>query len=131
MEMDNPYFWNEFELKQPPLVTLQVEDTGFGKWQPLARVQDHYCTDYPLTNSQKCVRGHQQVPATVVRTGGQGFRGDGGVDWTINGAPEELLPKYAGIPGCLQIECRAVPAAPFGFGQRSDTVPRRSTGCVR
>nr|XP_016934965.1 uncharacterized protein LOC108013560 isoform X1 [Drosophila suzukii] len=31
MEMDNPYFWNEFELKQPPLVTLQVEDTGFAK----------------------------------------------------------------------------------------------------
>ncbi|XP_016966709.2 uncharacterized protein LOC108035551 [Drosophila biarmipes] len=31
MEMENPYFWNEFELKQPPLMTLQVEDTGFAK----------------------------------------------------------------------------------------------------
>ncbi|KAH8361525.1 hypothetical protein KR084_007169 [Drosophila pseudotakahashii] len=29
--MENPYFWNDFELKQPPLVTLQVEDTGFAK----------------------------------------------------------------------------------------------------
>nr|XP_017008092.2 uncharacterized protein LOC108064862 [Drosophila takahashii] len=31
MAMENPYFWNDFELKQPPLVTLQVEDTGFAK----------------------------------------------------------------------------------------------------
>ncbi|XP_017040496.1 uncharacterized protein LOC108087576 [Drosophila ficusphila] len=31
MATDNLYFWNEFELKQPPLVTLQVEDTGFAK----------------------------------------------------------------------------------------------------
>ncbi|KAH8343325.1 hypothetical protein KR059_008317 [Drosophila kikkawai] len=28
---ENPCFWNEFELKKPPLVTLQVEDTGFAK----------------------------------------------------------------------------------------------------
>ncbi|KAH8375531.1 uncharacterized protein LOC110190518 [Drosophila serrata] len=27
----NPCFWNEFELKKPPLVTLQVENTGFAK----------------------------------------------------------------------------------------------------
>ncbi|XP_016977315.1 uncharacterized protein LOC108043229 [Drosophila rhopaloa] len=31
MAIENPCFWNEFELKQPPLVTLQVEDTGFAK----------------------------------------------------------------------------------------------------
>ncbi|XP_017133983.1 uncharacterized protein LOC108150360 [Drosophila elegans] len=31
MANESPYFWNEFELKQPPLVTLQVEDTGFAK----------------------------------------------------------------------------------------------------
>ncbi|XP_017081231.1 uncharacterized protein LOC108114663 [Drosophila eugracilis] len=31
MEKENTYFWNEFELKQPPLVTLQIEDTGFAK----------------------------------------------------------------------------------------------------
>ncbi|EDV51244.1 uncharacterized protein LOC6543968 isoform X1 [Drosophila erecta] len=29
--MENTYFWNEFQLKQPPLVTLQVKDTGFAK----------------------------------------------------------------------------------------------------
>ncbi|KAH8242414.1 hypothetical protein KR032_005862 [Drosophila birchii] len=28
---ENPCFWNEFELKKPPLVTLQVEDIGFAK----------------------------------------------------------------------------------------------------
>nr|NP_648351.1 uncharacterized protein Dmel_CG14174 [Drosophila melanogaster]AAF50216.1 uncharacterized protein Dmel_CG14174 [Drosophila melanogaster]AOQ11807.1 CG14174-RA [synthetic construct] len=29
--MENEFFWNDFKLKQPPLVTLLVKDTGFAK----------------------------------------------------------------------------------------------------
>lgn len=34
--MENEFFWNDFKLKQPPLVTLLVKDTGFGMLLPLA-----------------------------------------------------------------------------------------------
>jgi len=35
-KMENEFFWNDFKLKQPPLVTLLVKDTGFGMLLPLA-----------------------------------------------------------------------------------------------
>lgn len=31
-------FWNEFELKKPPLITVQVEETGFGEYKQVMKM---------------------------------------------------------------------------------------------